>query len=221
MARNGTDRFSSWNSRLSYATAVAGYEITLFLAYPWRRRLGGACIYLPSCYFKRVVWMKQEKKLKMKNFWACHLDFPNHLPESISQLLHESRRGEISQVVLSVRWRIDRRKDVSWSKGCSDKIGDVEVWRGGADTCSQMGTELNIPLNASVCCSTDKPGKWKTSACRSFQAQLSYNIIKELEPVLSRVWFQTAELGQTEDSEKTENQVLINCTWLKENQKTG
>lgn len=62
-----------------------------------------------------------------------------------------------------------------------------------------MGTELNIPLNASVSCATDKQGKWKTTVCCNFQAQLSYNIIKELEPVLSRVRFQTADLGQAEE----------------------
>lgn len=155
-----------------------------------------------------MVWKKQKKKLNTKNFWACRPDFLNHLPECISQILHESRRGEVSQVTLAVKQRIDLRKDASSSKGCSDKIGNVEVWRGGADTCSQMATELNIPLNANVSCITDKQGKWKTTMCCNFQVQLSYNIIKELEPVLCRVRFQTAELSRTRSSsEKVENQV--------------
>jgi len=54
--------FSSWNCRLSYAAAVAGYEITLSLTYSWMRKLGSACIYLPSCYFMPVFWEKKKNK---------------------------------------------------------------------------------------------------------------------------------------------------------------
>lgn len=54
-----------------------------------------------------------------------------------------------------------------------------------------MGTELSVPVDARVCCSSDKQGKWKTTACTYFQAQLSCNIIKELDSVFSRVGFQT------------------------------
>lgn len=59
VAHDGGDRFSSWNSRRSYATAVAGYENSLFLTCPFRKRLGGACIPLPNCYFTQVVWWKK------------------------------------------------------------------------------------------------------------------------------------------------------------------
>lgn len=59
VAQDRGDRFSSWNSRRSYATAVAGYENSLFLTCPFRKRLGGACIPLPNCYFIWVVWRKK------------------------------------------------------------------------------------------------------------------------------------------------------------------
>lgn len=139
-----------------------------------------------------------EKKLSTKDFWALSSRFP----KTPSQLL-----CEICQVTLAVKWRTDLREDASWSKGCSDKIGDAGVWRGAADSCSQMGTELNIPLDASVCCSADKQGEWKTTACHNLQAQLSCNIIKELEPVLSRVWFQTAGFKQRNPSGEVANRV--------------
>lgn len=98
VAPNGADRFSSWSSGLSYTTAVAGCEISLFLTYPGRRRLGGVEFTFPAVTLHQLFvrnMAKKKKKSARKDFWACHPVFPNHLPGCISQLLCETRKGEL------------------------------------------------------------------------------------------------------------------------------
>lgn len=103
--------------------------------------------------------------------------------------------------------------------------GDAGIWRGAADTCSQTGTDLNLLLSASVCCSADKHENQKTTFCcfpnRNFPAHLSYNMIKELEVVLSRVWFQAAVRSDRGARVRKQKTKFVNCTWLKENKKKG
>lgn len=159
-----------------------------------------------------------EKKLNTKDFWAVtQISWITCLSASPSSC----RRAGGERLVRLHWWRT---QDASRSKGCSDKIGDREVWRGAAGTYSQTGTDLSLLLSASVCCSPDKQQKWKSTFCWfpkwDFQAWLSYNIIKELEVVLSRVWFQAASGSDRGALVRKQKIKFVNCTWLKENQKT-
>jgi len=47
------------------------------------------CLYLPSqlLLYASFLGEKEKQRLHTKDFWACHPNFPNRLPECISQLL--------------------------------------------------------------------------------------------------------------------------------------